>query len=160
MTAAAPSAAAATLDADTLRALRAALAPEHVLADPADCLAYAYDNSRRVALPQAVAFAADEDEIVRLVQVCRERRLPLTVRGRGTNTTGASVPVECCQVCGSEKLYRPSRRLVTAARFSGHAVCSAVTPSGRILVSTKLMISPAMIQPIVPHTRMRGNCRS
>ena len=59
-------------------------------------------------------------------------------------------------VCGSVKLYSPSRRLVTPARYSGHAVCSAFTPCS-IGVSTKLMNRPAMIQPIVPHTRMRGN---
>jgi D-lactate dehydrogenase len=97
------------LDGETLRALRTALAPARVLADPADCLAYAYDNSRRVSLPQAVAFALDEDEVVRLVQVCRERRLPLTVRGRGTNTTGASVPVAGGVVLSLERMQRVLR---------------------------------------------------
>ena len=63
------------------------------LVDASERLAYGYDNSRRMALPQAVALPVSEDEVVALVRACRELRLPLTVRGRGTNTTGASVPV-------------------------------------------------------------------
>jgi D-lactate dehydrogenase len=74
--------------------------------DPADCLAYGYDNSRRVALPQAVAFAKTHEEIAALIQVCAEHRVPLTARGRGTNTTGASVPTSGGIVLTLERMNR------------------------------------------------------
>jgi D-lactate dehydrogenase len=76
------------------------------LTDSADCMAYSYDNSRRVALPQAVAFAANHDEIVALLRVCAEYRVPLTARGRGTNTTGASVPTAGGIVLTLERMNR------------------------------------------------------
>jgi D-lactate dehydrogenase len=74
--------------------------------DPADCLPYGYDNSRRVALPQAVAFALTHDEVATLVQACRQHGVPLVVRGRGTNTTGATVPIAGGVVLSLERMNR------------------------------------------------------
>ncbi|NKF21379.1 FAD-binding oxidoreductase [Solimonas marina] len=86
--------------------LRAALAPERVLDDPAECIAYGYDNSKRVALPQAVAFAQSHDDVAAVVQLCNEFASPLVVRGRGTNTTGATVPVAGGVVLSLERMNR------------------------------------------------------
>lgn len=94
------------LKPEALNALSKSVPADRLLTDPADCLPYAYDNSRRVALPQAVAFALDEAEVVALVNACREHRVPLTVRGRGTNTTGASVPVAGGLVISMERMNR------------------------------------------------------
>lgn len=74
--------------------------------DAAECLAYGYDNSRREAQPLAVAFPTSHDEVVALVRLCREHRLPLIARGRGTNTTGATVPVEGGVVASFERMNR------------------------------------------------------
>jgi D-lactate dehydrogenase len=63
-----------------------------LLTDPADCWPYGYDNSRLHALPGAVVFAADEGQIMALVMLCRDAGVPLVARGRGTGTTGATVP--------------------------------------------------------------------
>lgn len=63
-----------------------------LLTDPADCWPYGYDNSRRHALPGAVVFAADENQIAALIGLCKESGIALTARGRGTGTTGATVP--------------------------------------------------------------------
>jgi D-lactate dehydrogenase (quinone) len=63
-----------------------------LLTDPADCWPYGYDNSRRHALPQAVVFASDETQIAALVKFCARTAIPLLARGRGTGTTGATVP--------------------------------------------------------------------
>ncbi|MFT4047509.1 MAG: FAD-linked oxidase C-terminal domain-containing protein, partial [Solimonas sp.] len=97
--------------------LRHALGSERVLTDPAECLAYGYDNSKRVALPQAVAFALSHDDVVAVVQVCNEYALPLVVRGRGTNTTGATVPIAGGVVLSLERMSRivrisPGDRLI------------------------------------------------
>jgi len=86
--------------------LRERVPAAQVLSDQADCLAYAYDNSKRVALPQAVVFALSHDEVVAVVQTCHEFSVPLTVRGRGTNTTGATVPVAGGIVLSLERMNR------------------------------------------------------
>ncbi|MBI2383777.1 MAG: FAD-binding protein [Gammaproteobacteria bacterium] len=90
----------------TARRLREIFAPDRLFTDPADCLAYGYDNSRRVALPQAVALAASHDEVAALVRLCNEHAIPLVVRGRGTNTTGATVPVAGGVVLSLERMNR------------------------------------------------------
>ncbi len=75
-----------------VRALRALLGAESLLTDPADCWVYGYDNSRRQALPQAVALVREPEQVGALVQLCASKLIPVTARGRGTGTTGASVP--------------------------------------------------------------------
>jgi D-lactate dehydrogenase (quinone) len=79
---------------------------ERLRTDPADCLPYGYDNSRRVALPQAVAFAQAHDEVAALAAACHEHAIPLVARGRGTNTTGATVPIAGGVVVTLERMAR------------------------------------------------------
>ncbi|MCB1786231.1 MAG: FAD-binding protein [Gammaproteobacteria bacterium] len=75
------------------RALTGLFASGELLTDAGDCWAYGYDNSRRQAVPQAVCFARDAGQIAALVKLCREHRVPIVTRGRGTGTTGATVPM-------------------------------------------------------------------
>lgn len=105
-----------------------------VYTDPADCLPYGYDNSRRSAMPQAVVFPTEHAEVVALVSVCRRHRLPLVVRGRGTNTTGATVPVAGGVVVSTERMSRvlefsPADRLmvVEAGCLNGDVQTLAAT---------------------------------
>lgn len=72
----------------------------------AERIAYAYDNSRRHALPDAVVFAQEHAQIETLVRACREHHVPVIARGRGTNTTGATVPVEAGVVVSFERMNR------------------------------------------------------
>ncbi|MGH8212384.1 MAG: FAD-binding oxidoreductase, partial [Rhodanobacteraceae bacterium] len=74
--------------------------------DEATRVAYAYDNSRRFALPDAVAFPTAHEQVAALVQACREARAPLIARGRGTNTTGATVPDSGGIVATFERMNR------------------------------------------------------
>src|SRR5690348_655095 len=69
-------------------------------------LAYGYDNSRRLALPDAVALPTDTAQVVALVRACRAHHVPLVARGRGTNTTGASVPASGGVVVSFERMAR------------------------------------------------------
>ena len=79
---------------------------EHCLLDPAECLTYGYDNSRRQAMPQAVVFPTSKAQVQKLVLACRESKTPIVARGRGTNTTGASVPIEGGVVVSFERMNR------------------------------------------------------
>jgi D-lactate dehydrogenase len=95
------------VNADTLLAeLQALLGEGALLRDPAECLAYGYDNSRRQAQPLAVALPTERAQVQALVRACRRHGTPLTARGRGTNTTGASVPVAGGVVVSFERMNR------------------------------------------------------
>jgi D-lactate dehydrogenase len=95
-----------TLPADLTRDLRALLGPGGLLVDPAERLAYGYDNSRRQGLPLAVALPTTAPQVQAIVRLCRAAKLPIVARGRGTNTTGASVPGEDALVVSFERLNR------------------------------------------------------
>jgi len=99
--------------ADTL----ATLFPSDAFATgEAQRIAYAYDNSRRHALPDAVVFPTTHEQVESLVHACRAHRVPVIARGRGTNTTGATVPLEGGVVVSFERMNRilridPANRL-------------------------------------------------
>ena len=84
----------------------AGLFGDRVTFDSAEALTYGYDNSRRQAQPDAVVFPVTHDEVAGLVAICRSGRVPLVARGRGTNTTGATVPVAGGVVASFERMNR------------------------------------------------------
>ncbi|EIL91972.1 oxidoreductase, FAD-binding protein [Rhodanobacter fulvus Jip2] len=72
----------------------------------AERIAYSYDNSRRHALPDAVVFPTEHAQVEALVRACRAHGVPVIARGRGTNTTGATVPVAGGVVVSFERMNR------------------------------------------------------
>ncbi|MET0231393.1 MAG: FAD-binding protein, partial [Rhodanobacteraceae bacterium] len=80
-----------TLSPTLMETLRASFGDARLVTVESERLVYGYDNSRREAMPDAVVFSLTHDEVVSLVRACRAERVPLVARGRGTNTTGASV---------------------------------------------------------------------
>ncbi len=96
----------AELSTILLNELRALLGTKGLLTDTSERLAYSYDNSRREALPDAVALPTSADQVQALVRFCRQHSLPMTARGRGTNTTGASVPIAGGLVISFERMNR------------------------------------------------------
>lgn len=98
----------ATLQA-LARDLRLALPADRVLADPADCWAYGYDNSRRHVPPGLVVFPLSHEEVRESVLLCNRHRVPLVGRGRGTGTTGAAIPAPQGVVLALERMDRVLR---------------------------------------------------
>ncbi|EKD75059.1 MAG: hypothetical protein ACD_44C00242G0011 [uncultured bacterium] len=76
------------------------------LMDPADRWVYGYDNSRRHSMPSAVVFIRAHEQLVELVKLANHYRIPLTAHGRGTATTGATVPIAAGIVVSFEKMNR------------------------------------------------------
>ena len=76
------------------------------LRDEAERLAYGYDNSRQLSVPDAVALPTRRDQVQALVRACREHRVPRPRATSGTNTTGASVPVAGGVVVSFERMQR------------------------------------------------------
>ena len=52
---------------------------------------YAFDNSKLRGLPDLVVLAERESEIEILLRECHDLAIPVVARGRGSNTTGASI---------------------------------------------------------------------
>lgn len=92
------------MDRRLIAAFERALGPDAVLTGIDDCLAYGYDNSSYRANPAMVLLPTTIAQVQAAVRLAREHKLPLTARGRGTNTTGASVPVERGIVIGFERM--------------------------------------------------------
>ena len=90
----------------TLTSLCAIFGEAALLTDPGECLPYGYDNSRRQAMPQAVVFATGHQQIESLVQLCNREHINLIARGRGTGTTGATVPDRGGIVLSLERMDR------------------------------------------------------
>ena len=76
------------------------------LDDPAECWVYGYDNSRRHAAPQRVVFPRTHEQIHQLIKLCNLHRTPVVARGRGTGTTGATVPTQGGIVMSLERMNR------------------------------------------------------
>lgn len=94
------------LPAELDRTLAALLGADGWRTDASERLTYGYDNSRLQALPDAVALPRTREQVIALVRACRARRVPLIARGRGTNTTGAAVPVAGGVVVSFERMDR------------------------------------------------------
>ncbi|SCY75191.1 D-lactate dehydrogenase [Nitrosospira sp. Nl5] len=95
------------------------LPPERLLTDPVDCYAYAYDNSRKIFPPGAVAFPITSAEVQGIVALCNGYEIPLTPRGRGTGTSGGSLPEQGGVALSLERMLRiisvdPANRVIVA----------------------------------------------
>jgi D-lactate dehydrogenase (quinone) len=94
------------LSSAAIQGLNGIFGQTSVLTDPGDCLPYGYDNSRRQAMPQAVVFATEHHQVKELLQLCNREGINLVARGRGTGTTGATVPDRGGIVLSLERMNR------------------------------------------------------
>ena len=108
----------------------------NLLTDKTECWNYGYDNSRGHALPQAVVFCVSHEQVQKTVQLCNQYRVPLTPRGRGTGTTGATVPLHGGLVMSLERMNNilrvdPANRLIIAqAGVTNQAIQTAAAEQG------------------------------
>lgn len=107
------------MDPRTLDSLAAVMSRGELRHDQATRVAYGYDNSRLTAMPGAVAFPHDADEIAALVLLCNEHRIPVTARGLGSATTGAAVPMTDGLVIALERM----NRIVALAADDRYMIC-------------------------------------
>ncbi len=89
----------------------------NLVVEETECYAYGYDNSRKHCLPDAVVFAESHQQVAQTVAICNQYRIPLVARGRGTGTTGGSIPLRHGIVLSFERMNRilqldPDNRLI------------------------------------------------
>ncbi|MDH5485225.1 MAG: FAD-binding protein [Gammaproteobacteria bacterium] len=99
------------------KAIQQILHTDKILTETADCITYGYDNSRNHALPEMVLLPDNEQQVISIVQQCNQFNIPLIARGRGTGTTGATVPVLGGVVMSFEQMNKiirldPANRLI------------------------------------------------
>ncbi|MCW8901368.1 MAG: FAD-binding oxidoreductase [Gammaproteobacteria bacterium] len=95
-----------SLPSSFITSIQSFLKAEQILTDPADVWSYGYDNSRRHAVPDVVVQPSTHEQVHQMVCLCNEYKIALTARGRGTGTTGATVPLQGGVVLSTEKLNR------------------------------------------------------
>ena len=104
--------------------------------DPADCYAYAYDNSRKIFPPECVIFPQTTEEVSQLISLCRLYQVPVTARGRGTGTAGGSLAEQGGIALSMERMTRiirvdvANRVLVTEPGVLNENVQFAAKPHG------------------------------
>ncbi|WP_370738142.1 FAD-binding oxidoreductase [Solemya elarraichensis gill symbiont] len=79
---------------------------DNVLSEAGQTWAYGYDNSRRQAQPGAVVHVHNADQVEKIVRLCHETGVAITARGKGTGTTGATVPLAHALVISFERMNR------------------------------------------------------
>jgi glycolate oxidase len=71
------------------------LGRENVFSDKTDRVTYSYDAAVvKPVIPAVALRPASGEALSRVVRLCNENRLPLTVRGAGTNLSGGTIPSE------------------------------------------------------------------
>lgn len=90
-----------------LHRLAALLPRERWLAQPEQLSAYESDGLTAFrARPLGVAIPESADEVIALVRLCHEQRLPFVARGSGTSLSGGSLPVANGVVIALNRLNR------------------------------------------------------
>jgi glycolate oxidase len=78
---------------EILKAFKQAVGANNVFSDPADLHTYSYDAAVVDPVQPGLALRPTNAEALsQVVRLCNENRLPLTVRGAGTNLSGGTVP--------------------------------------------------------------------
>ncbi|MCC6160159.1 MAG: FAD-binding protein [Deltaproteobacteria bacterium] len=89
-----------------LQALETHFVPDRVIRDAGALDPYARDNKVEGVPPLAVVCPQGEDEVVRLVRLCREHHVPVVPRGAGTGTVGGAVPESRCVAVDLTRMNR------------------------------------------------------
>ena len=67
---------------------------ENVFDDRVECISYSRDLSVHEGIPDVVVFAKTTEQISAIMRLANQEKMPVTVQGSGTATTGASLPVK------------------------------------------------------------------
>ncbi len=80
------------IDADSIRWLRAIVGENNVLDSEVDLRLYEYDGGVDKHRPEVVVFPRATEQVVKVVNLARERGIPFVGRGAGTGLSGGVIP--------------------------------------------------------------------
>ncbi|MCJ7776620.1 MAG: FAD-binding oxidoreductase, partial [Desulfobulbaceae bacterium] len=79
---------------DIIKEITQIVGSENVFDDRVECLSYSRDLSVHEGIPDMVVFAHTTEQISAIMRLANQEKVPVTIQGSGTATTGASLPVE------------------------------------------------------------------
>ena len=79
---------------DIIPEIKQIVGPENVFDDRVECISNSRDLSVHEGIPDVVVFARTTEQISEIMRLANQEKVPVTVQGSGTATTGASLPVE------------------------------------------------------------------
>jgi glycolate oxidase len=122
---------------ETLLALRRATGPANVLTENEDLIPYSFDGTAALQqMPGCVVLARTVDEVVAVLKLARQAKIPVVTRGSGTGLSGGSLPVPGCIVLCLTKmdkileLDRANLTLLAEAGTTTQAVADAASKAG------------------------------
>jgi glycolate oxidase len=108
-------------------ALRARIPAHCVLSDPEDTRPYECDGLAAYRqLPMIVTLPTNEDEVLAILNVCRELNVPIVPRGAGTGLSGGALPI-------AEGVVISTARLNRILRVDAYSRTAVVQPGVRNL---------------------------
>src|SRR6056297_950117 len=93
------------LDKNLLQEFHSILGESQVLQDPAELVTYSYDNSRYNAMPDLVVLPKTTKQVSECIKLCFKHSIPVYPRGKGSATTGASIPINGGIVVSLEQMH-------------------------------------------------------
>jgi len=79
---------------DIMSEIEKIVGEENVFSGLVECIPYSRDNSVHVGIPDMVVFPRTTEQISAIMRLANQEKVPVTVQGSGTATTGASLPVK------------------------------------------------------------------
>ncbi len=96
-----------TMDAGIMTRLGGIVGPENLLSEEIDLEPYSHDETPGLkSFPEAVVKPAGEEEIIEVLRLANERKIPLTPRGGGTGLSGGAIPVRGGIVLSLERMNK------------------------------------------------------
>ena len=82
------------------------LLPGKTSTSPEDILCYGFDASGLEALPSAVVWPQDVEDVIKVIKYANTKGIPVIPRGAGTGMTGGAVPSQGAIILSMEKMNR------------------------------------------------------
>ena len=149
-----------------LRELRQILPSDRIYTDELRTLGWGTDASFYRQIPKVVIRSDGEEEVSRIVRLCRRYQLPFTFRAAGTSLSGQSCTDSVLIVAG--KHWEKYQVLVNASEEGGQIrmqpgivgarVNEILKPYGRVLPPDPASIGSAMVGGIVVNNASGMNC--
>jgi glycolate oxidase subunit GlcD len=79
---------------DIIKEISNIVGEDNVYSGAVECIPYSRDNSVHSGVPDVVVFARTTEQISAIMRLANQQKVPVTVQGSGTATTGASLPVK------------------------------------------------------------------
>ena len=142
--------------------LRQFLPSDRVYTDELRTLGWGTDASFYRMIPKVVVRSDGEDEIARIVQLCKKHKLPFTFRAAGTSLSGQSCTDSVLIVAGKHwekyELGENQDTIKLQPGIVGARVNEILKPYGRVFPPDPASIGSAMVGGIVINNASGMNC--